>query len=329
MAVDAARPAAPGLLRRMLTAKGRSLEITKAGWLFITLTIAVGFAAINSGSNLLHALFGAQITLIIVSGALSEFVVRNAHVSLRAGGRIHAEAVAVFEIRIENRSRHQPLLAVTVESNDLERARGELDGIVAFTIPAGASVQLQTRGSCPARGLHPLPDAVVATRFPFGLFVKRRFLSPSNPTLIFPALLPQASLLDTSQLDQMEGHIGQTSRGRYGDIYELREHRESSLPNSINWPASARTGTLVVCEYEDETRRAVVLTLPEGTAEDPGFERRVSQVATEVVAATREHELEVGLRYGSRLVFPPGSGRSHTDGILGFLATVGMEGAPG
>ena len=75
------------LLRRMLTARGRSLDITRAGWLFIVLTLAVGFAAINSGSNLLHAIFGAQMALIIGSGVLSERTVRRAE-ALRLPARV-------------------------------------------------------------------------------------------------------------------------------------------------------------------------------------------------------------------------------------------------
>ena len=65
-------------MRRFLSARGRSLEIAKAGWLFIVITLAVGFAAINTASNLLHALFGVQLGLIVASGALSERMVSRA-----------------------------------------------------------------------------------------------------------------------------------------------------------------------------------------------------------------------------------------------------------
>ena len=316
----------PGILRRMLTAKGRSLEITKAGWLFIVLTIAVGFAAINSGSNLLHLIFGAQIALIVVSGGLSEFRVRHARVSLRAAGRVHAGSEALFEVRITNRHRRQPLMALTVESDDVDTSRGTLDAVVAFGLPPGETLTLTTRGRCPRRGRHQLPAAVVATRFPFGLFVKRRFLATETSTLVFPGLLERSPALDRARDDAREGAIGRVTQGRSGDVYELREHREDSLPASVNWPASARLGRLVVCTYEDHAQRAMVLELAPGREGDPRFERAISEAATAIVASTQERNIELGLRYGERLLFPPSSGRSHADAMLGFLSTAGAAG---
>ena len=77
-------------MRRWLSARGRSLEITKAGFVFIGLTLAVGFAAINSGSNLLHVIFGVQLGVIIASGMLSESMVQRAKVLRRVSSPIHA-----------------------------------------------------------------------------------------------------------------------------------------------------------------------------------------------------------------------------------------------
>ena len=88
--------------RRWLSARGRRLEITRSGWLFILLTLAVGFAAINSGANLLHALFGAQMALIVGSGVLSESTLRRVHVRRTLAGSLHAQepGPVVVELRL-------------------------------------------------------------------------------------------------------------------------------------------------------------------------------------------------------------------------------------
>ena len=57
---------------------GNNIEITKAGYLFIALALAIGFAAINSGSNLLHIIFGVQLGVVVASGMLSERMVSRA-----------------------------------------------------------------------------------------------------------------------------------------------------------------------------------------------------------------------------------------------------------
>src|SRR5262245_9843140 len=90
------------LLRRWLSARGRSLEITRAGWLFILLTLAVGFAAINSGSNLMHAVFGAQMALILGSGILSEATVRRTVARRVPVGEVYATEPAPVRVELGN-----------------------------------------------------------------------------------------------------------------------------------------------------------------------------------------------------------------------------------
>ena len=273
--------------------------------------------------DLLH-LFRNKIALIVVSGGLSEFMVRHARVSLRAAGRVHAGAGPLRGAHYEPPP--TPTAdGLTVESDDVDTSRGTLGGRRLWT-PAGETLTLTTRGRCPRRGRHRLPAAVVATRFPFGLFVKRRFLATETSALIFPGLLDRPPALDRARDDAREAAVGRVTQGRSGDVYELREHREDSLPASVNWPASARLGRLVVCAYEDHAQRAMVLELAPGREGDPRFERAISEAATAIVASTQERNIELGLRYGDRLLFPPSSGRSHADAMLGFLSTAGAAG---
>ena len=51
------------------------LRITRGGALFVGGAVAIGLAAINTGSNLLYLLVGAMIGFIAVSGWLSERVI--------------------------------------------------------------------------------------------------------------------------------------------------------------------------------------------------------------------------------------------------------------
>ncbi len=324
MAPTPSPPQRTSLLRKLLTARGRSLEITKAGWLFITLTILVGFAAINSGSNLLHILFGAQIGLVVMSGVLSEFVVKNARVSLKLGGRVHAGTDASLQVQITNQHARYPILAVSIEADDQRPHDGKIEAVVAFAVEPGETSNERSRVRCPQRGRHPLPPAVVATRFPFGLFVKRKFLPESQLVTVFPALVERASPHAPAFTADAQGAHILLRRGRSGDIYELREHRESDPSSVINWPASARLASLIVCEYEDNNQSSLILSLRRGRGGEEDFEHAVSVTGTAIVAEMRDRGIDVGLRYGDELVFPPSSGRSHEDAMLGFLSTVGL-----
>jgi len=55
----------------------RRLKLTREGKYFIGITFGVGFAAINTGNNLLYLLLGMLLSMIVVSGVLSELSLRS------------------------------------------------------------------------------------------------------------------------------------------------------------------------------------------------------------------------------------------------------------
>src|SRR5262245_81585 len=55
----------------------RRLKFTREGKFFVGITLGVGFAAINTGNNLLYLLLGMLLALIIVSGLMSELSLRD------------------------------------------------------------------------------------------------------------------------------------------------------------------------------------------------------------------------------------------------------------
>ena len=55
----------------------RRLRATREGKYFVGITLGVGFAAVNTGNNLLYLLLGMMLSLIIASGILSEVSLRD------------------------------------------------------------------------------------------------------------------------------------------------------------------------------------------------------------------------------------------------------------
>lgn len=311
------------LIRRMLTARGRSLEITKAGWLFIVLTLAVGFAAINSGANLLHVLFGCQIGLILASGMLSENMVRRAAVHRRVSAPLHAGSRSPLVVELRNGSARGDMISVSVEDDDRVDGADRTEPVFAVAVPPSAAATLHSSVTMHARGLHPLPKAVVATRFPFGLFVKRRELPGRERVLVYPRIHPvDAELLRRSRTGDGEA-LG--ARARAGEFYGLAEYREGEALRRIHWPATARLGRAVVQEYEARGEAEQVLVLEPGVGGEHSFEAAVEQLASQIVALLREGRVATGLRYGERLVIEPGVGPAHERRLLEFLALVGLE----
>src|SRR3954453_11132750 len=77
-------PAKPGLawarLRRRFRPP-RRLGFTREGRIIVVLSVGVGFAAINTGNNLLYLLLGWLLSFIIASGILSETTLKSLRVA--------------------------------------------------------------------------------------------------------------------------------------------------------------------------------------------------------------------------------------------------------
>lgn len=309
------------LVRRMLTARGRSLEITKAGWLFIVLTLAVGFAAINSGANLLHVLFGCQIGLILASGVLSENMVQRARVQRRATSSLHAGSRGALMVELRNASKRGDMISVSVEDDDRVESEDRSEPVFAVAVAPESSTTLHTTVTLQRRGLQPLPKAVVATRFPFGLFVKRLDLTADERVLVYPRIHP----LDPDALPHARTGEGEAlgSRARAGEFHGLAEFREGEELRRIHWPATARLGRPVVQEYESRGEVELWLELGLGRSGEPAFEREVERIASEALALLQQGRVAIGLRYGGEAAVEPGVGPSHERRLLEFLALVG------
>ena len=53
------------------------MKVTPVGVRYLLLSLAVGLAAVNTGNNLLYLLFAMMLSLILVSGVLSERALRR------------------------------------------------------------------------------------------------------------------------------------------------------------------------------------------------------------------------------------------------------------
>ncbi|MBK9998607.1 MAG: hypothetical protein IPO99_16120 [Nitrospira sp.] len=63
------------LLRRLF--RDRTIRVTTEGIRFLLLTLAVGIAAVNTGNNLFYLLLAMMLSLVVLSGLLSEQCVRR------------------------------------------------------------------------------------------------------------------------------------------------------------------------------------------------------------------------------------------------------------
>ncbi|HKQ70191.1 MAG TPA: hypothetical protein VJT73_12670, partial [Polyangiaceae bacterium] len=93
----------------------RKLKFTREGKYFLGITLGVGFAAINTGNNLLYLLLGMLLSLIVLSGVMSELSLRDLNVVRRLPTRAQVGRAHLVEIEVFNRKKRTPSYAIEVE----------------------------------------------------------------------------------------------------------------------------------------------------------------------------------------------------------------------
>ncbi|MCA9627156.1 MAG: DUF58 domain-containing protein [Myxococcales bacterium] len=316
-------PSDAGRLRRLYARlrPPRRLKLTREGKYFIGITFGVGFAAINTGNNLLYLLLGMLLSLIVVSGVMSELSLRSLTVVRRLPPRAQVGRPHLVEIEVYNHKRRIPSYAIEIE--DL-RAGQPADKRCFFLKISPRSAQVAAYRRTPARrGRDHHIGFRVATRFPFGLFEKSRELAADGELIIYPAVDPVR--LPPAVSGQRGGAVGAMTRGSGDDILTVRPMREGDDPRDIYWRKSANAGQMVLRERARETQRNVEQVLDvtfSGEVPDDEwvqrFERRIRDVASRAVAHLKRGDaVTVRTTTGERA---HANGSIGADPILRFLA---------
>jgi uncharacterized protein (DUF58 family) len=307
--------------------RGRSIRLTPEGTRFVLFTLAVGVAAINTGNNLLYLLLAMMLSLIVMSGVLSEQSLKALEIHRRLPTRLFAKEPATGFFSITNRKTRFPTFSLRLQ--DVVAGAPVDRGVRLLHLAPRASALQAFSLSVPRRGRHRIEEVRLLTRFPFGLFNKTATVPLVSETIVYPEVtpLPVDLALDLAALGADRVRY---QRGQGAALYNLRGYHAGDESRLIHWKTSARQGTLIVkeTEAEDERRATVALPLdaPDGftrtpdasTTDEQTFERAVSAAAS-LVTHFAERGYAVRLVLGDEVI-PHGTGEGHRDHLLRALA---------
>jgi uncharacterized protein (DUF58 family) len=302
----------------------RFLRFTSEGKKLIFISIALGFAAVNTGNNLLYLVLAMLLSLIIASGFLSEWVIKGLEVKRTFPPYIFARTPCSILLKVTNKKRYLPSFSLELE----EQVNGDSIKGLAYLFRVGPQkTHTQVyRFSFPQRGLHQLHEPHLLTRFPFGFFIKGIRIKESREILAYPQLLPWEELLpEISHGD--EGSQSRPQKGRGEDIFAIREYLPGDTARDIHWRSTAKLLHPMVKEYERPAIKKVHIVLdtsvPQKTTPSDlnFFEERVSKAASLAYHLLKKQDCLVGLSVGDEFI-PPQRGDSHLHRILRALALV-------
>ena len=117
----------PYLARRVAIERLRQTfhyEVTKAGVVYVLVTLVIGIAALNTGNNLLYIVVAAMLAAILVSGLVSALVLRGLELQVRLPEHVFAGRLVVGRIALRNSRRFLPSFSIRVVPARREKEKG-------------------------------------------------------------------------------------------------------------------------------------------------------------------------------------------------------------
>lgn len=298
----------------------RTLKVTRIGRTYLVVTFGVGLGALNTGNNLLYLLLGLLLSMVVVSGVLSERCLQD--LSVRRVGTDAAFAGEPFAFRWALSKKRGHGFALTLSEAD-SPLTGE--GGVGY-LRAGVDHMVRADLTAPQRGPVLLTGVRCTTTWPLGLFAKTRVFPLEGTLLVYPRR--GYACQDPGEAER--GPVGDAGNPRRndgtGDVSGLRELAHGEDARRIHWRKSAALGKLLRVEREREERRTWVLAVDAGL-EGEALERRCEQVA-----ALAHRLIEEGHEVGLNTVegrLRPAAGSAQERRVLRALAWLGHEGPRG
>jgi uncharacterized protein (DUF58 family) len=287
----------PYLARRVVATRVREAmdyDVTRAGMIYILISVVIGIAAINTGNNLLYVVVAALLSAILVSGIASALVLRSLTLDVHLPEHVFAGRPMLARLLLRNASSWLPSFSVRVvpakrkaKSNVRWHWEASTFGWPRNRAPQNQWLRLPDRRLLRVREEAEKPILQESVYFPF--------LAPGQELradleISFPARgryceknfglatrFPFAFLMKTRRINlarevivfpvvepteqfrevlpMVTGEFETFVSGRGNDLYLIRDYMPDDSARHVDWKATARTGALKVREFSREDER--------------------------------------------------------------------------
>ena len=293
------------------------LTFTYEGRRYVAALFLIGLAAINTGNNLLYLIVSMLLSLIVVSGFMSESTIRGLWVKRNVPERAWKNSPIRIAYTVKNLKASLPSYSVAFKESQVQDLEGT--GSYSVKINKSSTVTLSSSYKFNKRGLYTLYGVDITTRFPFGLFTKGKTAELINDIIVYP----KAETVNINAKVRGSSHgLEESSRKGYGgDAIGARPYGESDDSRHIDWKSSARSLTLMHKEFSsDSDREAVVVFRNYRGSNEEYFEEKVDEAAS-MVKTLIDKGYSVGLKTLDSEIAPQ-RGDAHMDSLMKELALI-------
>ena len=273
---------------------------------YVGMTLLLGFAAVNTGNNLLYLLVSALLGFMAISGWLGQQNLRNLSLSLVLPPEIFVGQQTLIGVRLQNRRRRLPAFLIRVELGEEKPLFSQVN--------AAGHEDRSLLLSFHKRGHHQIDSLWLGSCFPINFFVRSLRISLNQTLVVFPQPLPSPVPAANGQSDHRQRQAS-VNRGDSGDLRSIHDYQGGEPLKSIHWKLSARHNNFKVKQQEGLSAQPVIIDFEQL---DGSFEKRICR-ATGLVINQLRRQHPVGLKLAGKLI-PPQSGNVQRRRLLTELA---------
>lgn len=280
--------------------------------LYILITLLLGFAAVNTGNNLLFLVVSGLLAFMSVTGLAGMYNIKKLTPDLRPPEEVYAGIPAPFLLQVKNSKRYLPSFLIR-----LECISGQT--LVFPVVLQNSTNQNSVLFTFSQRGVAPLGRVTISSPYPVGFFTRYWSFEIDGTVTVFPH--PIAA--DSNNSGEESPVIGaglRPERGLSGELERIYPYSGSEPLRMIHWKHSARSHDLLVKGFGRFVASPLVIDLD--ALPGSGTEERLSRASWLIQRWVRERP--VGLLLGGHLL-PAGIGRQHGLKLLKELALYGSD----
>lgn len=201
------------------------------------------------------------------------------------------EEVSV-RLAVQNGSR-LPVTWLEAREDVIPALRADEPPFAVFGLQGRGRWELTYTLRCHRRGAHPVGPLRLALGDPIGMVQRSLVVDEPRPLLVYPRVLPLArlGLPTTAALSTLRAH-----HSLYEDtahIVGVRDYHPGDSLRRMHWLASARTGQLLVKQYQPAKARQTLIALNLDSHDyDAHWRQQAAETAIEVAASVAAHSIQ-------------------------------------
>jgi len=293
-----------------------TIKITREGKRFLVAVFIVGFAAFNTGNNLMYLIFSMMFSILILCIIVLFVNLSKINIEFKVEEPIFAFTYSIFILKITNLKKYFPSYSIRFILSGLLS-----EGIYIDKLYPQESKEIRKKILFQKRGLFTLKSSILKSGFPFIFFYlihKPSVSSGSTKIVVYPKIYDIDYLMLKDFTKENTGRVLSIT-GEY--MQGIREYKPGDLLKNIHWKATAKRETLMVKEFYRNNPKEITIILDNLLP----FNNEFFEKAVSLSASIINEYIQQG--YNIRLLtcdksFNFGSGIEHLYKMLEYLAIV-------